>query len=209
MTQSPRRFLRDNIFLVAAVSLPLIVVAFFLVSSAIPRWLVPPPAYDLVISGTDTYNQINPRVTVTFNARNGKVEATFQAAPANTYSVRSRLFLFDHTTMSVREISVEVPDNLVEGEPRTIVVDALAGRQLLTEAKAPDGYQLESRSQRGPGIVGDVFGMNRYDAEASLVNRGRVIPVALPAPYQNFYYSPVFAVGWLAPEEPATNDGQR
>ena len=209
MTAAARGFFRDNIFLVAAVSLPLIVVAFFLVSSAIPRWLVPPPAYDLLISASDPYNQTNPRVGVTFNVRNGMVEATFQLAPANTYSVRSRLFLFDHTTRSVREIPVEVPENLVEGEPRTIVVDTLAGRQLLTEVQAPDGYQLESRNQRGPGIVGDVFGMNRYDAEASLVNRGRVIPVALPAPYRNVYYSPVYAVGWLVPEVPVKTNGQR
>jgi hypothetical protein len=212
MVAAARGFFRDNIFLVAAVSLPLIVVAFFLVSTAIPRWLVPPPAYDLLISATDAYNQTNPRMTVNFNVRDGRVEATFQAVPANTYSARSRLFLFDHTTMNVREIPVELPNNLVlaEGDPpRTIVVDAIAGRQLLTDVQAPDGYQLESRNQRGPGIVGDVFGMNRYDAEASLVNRGRVIPVALPAPYRNVYFSPVYAVGWLVPRTPDGNDGPR
>jgi hypothetical protein len=212
MNEAKRGFLRDNIFLIAAVSLPLIVVVFFLVSSAIPRWLVPPPAYDLLISATDSYNQTNPRMAVNFNVRDGRVEATFQAVPANTYALRSRLFLFDHTTMNVREIPVELPDNLVlvEGDPpRTIVIDALAGRRLITEVKAPDGYQLESRSQRGPGIVGDVFGMNRYDAESALVNRGRVIPLALPAPYRNVYFSPVYAVGWLVPETPGRNDGQR
>jgi len=209
MTPGPS-FLRDNIFLVAAVSLPLLVVAFFLASSAIPGWLVPPPAYDLLISATDTYNQANPRMTVDFAVRDGRVEATFRAVPANSYGQRSRLFLFDHTTMSIREIPVELPDNLVEGDPpRTIVVDALEGRQLLTQVKAPDGYQLESRRRRGPGIVGDVFGMNRYDSAVSLVNKGRVIPIELPPPYQNIYFSPVSAVGWLVPGTPGTNDGQR
>jgi hypothetical protein len=175
MSDTRKGFLRDNIFLVAAVSLPLIVVVFFLVSTAIPRWLVPPPAYDLLISANDTYNQTNPRIT-----------------------------------MSVREVPVELPGNLAEGDrPRTIVVDALAGRQVLTDAKAPDGYQLESRTQRGPGIVGEVFGMNRYDAEASLVNKGRVIPLALPAPYRNVYFSPVYPVGWLVPGTPGSNGGQR
>jgi hypothetical protein len=111
------------------------------------------------------------------------------------------LFLFDHTALSVREIPVELPDNLVEGDPpRTIAVAALTGREVLAEAKAPDGYELQSRNQRGPGIVGEVFGMNRYDAEASLVNRGRVIPIVLPMPFQNIYSSPVYSVGWLVPE---------
>ena len=123
-----------------------------------------PPAYDLLIRATDTYNQTNPRMTVDFDVRNGKVEVTFRAMPANGYGLRSRLFLFDHATMSAHEIPIELPDNLVEGDPpRTIAVDALAGREVLAEPKAPDGYQLESRSQRGPGIVGELFGMNRYD----------------------------------------------
>lgn len=202
-----RRFLRDNYFLVAAIALPLIVVAFFLASSAIPRWLVAPPAYDLLIRATDVYNQTTPRMAVDFNVVDGRVEATFRAVGANVYGVRSRLFFYDHATMSAREIPVELPDNLVEGDPpRTIVVEELAGRQVVAQPKAPDGYQLESRTQRNPGIVGELFGMNRYDSEASLVNKGRVIPIMLPAPFQNIYSSPVYSVGWLIPE---TNDGQR
>lgn len=202
-----RGFLRDNVFLVAAVSLPLLVVAFFLASTVIPRFLVAPPAYDLLIRATDTYNQTNPRMAVDFEVRNGKVEVTFRPMPANGYGPRSRLFLFDHATMSAREIPIELPDNLVEGDPpRTIAVDALAGREVLAQSKAPDGYQLESRSQRGPGIVGELFGMNRYDSEASLVNKGRVIRIMLPEPFQNIYSTPVYAVGWLVPE---SNNGPR
>jgi hypothetical protein len=201
VTPGSGRLLRDNAFLVAAVSLPLLVVAFFLLSSAIPRWLVPPPAYDLLVRAT--YGQATPRTAAEFNVRNGKVEATFRPVPANTYGVQTALFLFDHTTMTAREVPVELPNDLVEGDPpRTIVVDVLGGRQLLAQAKAPDGYQLESRSQRGPGIVGDLFGMNRYDSEALLVNRGRVVPIALPPPFQYQYYSPVSALGWLADNGP-------
>ena len=41
--------------------------------------------------------------------------------------------------------------------------------------------------------------MNRYDQAATLVNRGRVVPIVLPqtAPYQ----SPVYSVGWLVDGE--------
>src|SRR5213595_1647505 len=110
---SGRSFLRDNIFLVAAVSLPLIVVAFFLASSAIPRWRVPPPAYDLVFRA-NAYFQRNPRVTAEFKVRNGKVEAIARGLPAGTYWQTPALFLFDHTTMTAREIPIDLPDSLVE-----------------------------------------------------------------------------------------------
>jgi hypothetical protein len=201
MTPGDGRFLRDNAFLVAAVSLPLLVVAFFLLSTTIPGWLVSPPAYDLVVRATDTYNQTNPRLMVDFDVRNGKVVATFQSVAVNGFGLRSRLFLFDHAAMSTREVPVELPDNLVEGDPpRTVVVDGLAGREVIARTKAPDGYELQNRSQRGPGIVGELFGMTRYDSEAVLTNRGRVIRIELPPAFRNVYASPVSPVGWLAPE---------
>ena len=204
MTPGSGRFLRDNAFLVAAVSLPLVVVAFFLLSTAIPRWTVPPPAYDLLLRANDVYNfnQANPRVTE-FSVRDGKVEATIRAVPANAYLSRSALFLFDHATSTVSEIPVELPGKLVlvEGDPpRTIVVDTPPGRRVLAQPRAPDGYQLETRSQRGPGIVGELFGMHRYNSDAVLTNRGRVVQVTLPGPYQNQYVSSVSALGWLVPE---------
>jgi hypothetical protein len=42
---------RDNAFLVAAVSLPLVVVAFFLLSTALPRRMVPPSTLALIVFG--------------------------------------------------------------------------------------------------------------------------------------------------------------
>jgi hypothetical protein len=198
----PRRsLLRDNVFLIAAVALPLLVVAFFLAASAIPRFVVPPPAYDLLLEATDSYYQRNPRVTVDFEVRDGTVEATVRPVPADGYAMRSRLFLFDHTTMGAREIPLPgaVDINAVkEGDPpRTIVIEELAGRRVLSATTAPDGYQLEHRSRGGPGIVGEVFGMRRYNAGVSLVKGARVIPIELPAPFREMYLEPVSALGWL------------
>jgi hypothetical protein len=117
------------------------------------------------------------------------------------YPSRATLFLFDHRTMKASRIAVEVPD-MKEGElPRTFVVPALAKLHVLATATAPDGYELKFRSSGGTGIVGDLFGMGHHDRNVSLVNRGRVVSVALPPPYE--YYSPVAALGWVI------TDGQR
>lgn len=197
MTQGSGRFLRDNAFLVAAVSLPLLVVAFFLISSVIPRWTVAPPAYDLLLRTDGGYDGASPQVTVEYTARDGKVEATVRRLPTPTYQKPGSLFLFDHRTMAVREVPVELPRVAENDPPQTIVVDALAGRRVLTDPKAPDGYQFETRNRGGsPGIVGEIFGMNRYDQRAVVVKSGRVIPLELPVRYP--YYYGVHAVGWLA-----------
>jgi len=98
-------------------------------------------------------------------------------------------------------LQVDVPD-LKDGDPpRTFVVPALEGRRVSSTTTSRDGYELKMRTGGGTGLVGDLFGMGRYDRSVSLVNRGRVVSLALPPPYE--YYSPVYALGWL------DDDGRR
>jgi hypothetical protein len=198
MSPGANRFLRDNVFFVAAVSLPILVVGFFLLSTAIPRWRVPPPAYDLLVRGGE-YDQATQRVSIDLDVRDGVVQATVRPVPLTQYVQRSTLWIFDHRTMKARRVPIDVPD-LKEGDPaKTLPVAALAGRRVNTTPNAPDGYELRSPLDRGgPGIVGDIFGMRRHASRVAIVNRGRVVPIELPTPYE--YYSPVYFVGWVLDE---------
>ncbi len=97
-------FLRNNLFLVAAVALPLVVAGLFLVATAVPRWSVPPPAYDLVLRATRLYDGTPAKVSVDFVVRDGRVIAVATPAPENLYAQAARLFLFEHASMRVREL---------------------------------------------------------------------------------------------------------
>ena len=198
MPPGSTRFLRDNVFLVAAVSLPVLVVGFFLLSSAIPRWRVPPPAYDLLIRAGE-YDQTTQGASIDLEVRDGAVQATARPVPTTLYVQRLTLWLFDHKTLKVRRIPVDLPD-LKEGDAaKTFPVGALAGRRVVTTTNAPDGYELRTPgSQGGAGIVGELFGMRSHSQRVALVNRGRVVPIELPSPYE--YYSPVVFVGWVLDE---------
>jgi hypothetical protein len=196
MPPSPGRFLRDNAFLVAAVALPLVVVVFFVLSTTIPRWTVPPPRYDLLVR-TRSWDQTGPRIAVDFMVQDGKLQAMVRPLPVNTGPMRSTLWLFDHQEMNAREVPIALPEKLADGEDsRTIVIDDFGGRRVLAQIKAPDGYEFQTRSGNSPGIVGDLFGMRRYTQTAGLVNRGRLIPIDLPSIQ---YEYPEF-VGWLIDE---------
>jgi hypothetical protein len=192
-----RSVLRQNAFLLAAAALPVAVVAFFVLASVIPRWTVPPPAYDLLLHTNGGYDQTGPRVAVDYNVRDGRVQATVRPLQPNVNLAPAKLLLFEHATMNLREIPVDLPD-LSEGDPpRTFVVDRFDGRRAVAQTKAPDGYALEIRARRGPGLVGEIFGMGRYDSSAALVNRGRVVPISLPED-QRYSYG-LHMVGWLVP----------
>jgi hypothetical protein len=192
------RFLRENVFLIAAVSLPLVVVGFFLIASIVPRWLVPPPAYDLLLRAAGPPDHTRRGIVVDFTVRDGRVQAVVQTVAPGLYLQPLRLFLVEHQTMNVREIPVDVPANLPEKDPATIAVTALAGRRVLAQTKAPDGYEFQTRRHGSAGLVQGLFGMDRYGERVSLVNRGRVVPIPLS---QNEYsYYGIALVGWVVNE---------
>lgn len=194
----PARVLRDNAFLVAAVALPLGVVGFFLAASAIPRWTVPPPQYDLLVEA-GTYAQPRPTMAVNFEVRGDRVVAQVTPVPPNSYPGRVKLFRVDHATGHMREVTVSLPDDVKpEDLPREIPVQELSGVRVVASVEAPDGYWFDSRSRRSPGLLGDLFGMRRYDAGFVLVNRGRI--VTLTRPPQHEHLSSLAPVGWIVPE---------
>jgi hypothetical protein len=186
--------LRGNAFLIAAVTLPILVVGFFLLATALPRWTVPPPRYDLLL-GARQHHPSTPRVSVEFTIRDGAVYAVVRPVAPNTYPERATLWLFGHETLTLSEIPVDVPEPLAGGESAvTVPVKALTGRRVLAQTRAPDGYELQSRSKSSPGVIGELFGMRRYGEALAIANRGRVVPVFVPERYE--YRVPEF-VGWI------------
>lgn len=197
--KGPGRFLRDNVFLVAAVVLPLAVVGFFLLATAVPRWTVPPPRYDLLVKA-GSYVYPLPPMHVDYIVDSSGVHAHVRPVPPNSYPQRMALFIAEHSTGRLREVPVTLPETMrPDDAPRDIPVEGLAGRRILTTPEAPDGYRFDTRSRRGPGLLGDIFGMRRYDIGLVLVNGGRV--VALTPPPSHTHMSPVTPLGWLVPDE--------
>jgi len=190
-----RRFLRENAFLVAAVALPVAVVAFFLLATAIPRMRVSPPAYDLILRADRPYERTQARFSVEFEVRDSAVTAVVGPVPFDTSLPRAGLLLFDHRTLEVREIPLDLPAGIENDQPRTVPVEALRGRRVASQAKAPDGYEFHGHRDGGPGIVGELFGMRGHGRRPALVKDGRVIPLTLPAAYQYSYG--VLPVGWI------------
>jgi hypothetical protein len=186
----------DHVFLVAAVALPVAVVALFLLASAVPRWRVAAPRYDFVFSASTRADTPAGAVPVAFHVRDGRVEADVQAlSRRRTNPPGVALYVFDHDTLDVREIPVEVPPDLSPDDPpRRVVVDALAGRRAIGSGRAPDGYQFQVRTQGSPGLVGELFGMGRYGQGLVLANEGRLVRIDLP---ESVYVYNAAAVGWL------------
>ena len=195
---------RGQAFLIAAAALPLLVVAFFLVATAIPRWTVPPPAHDFVFSVDEPGDSRTPAETYTFAVRGEQVVASVTRLAPNTYAPRTRLMLFDHESGAVREVGVVAPAGVVpEPSPGggtitgTFVVEELSGRRAIAAPVSPDGYRFETGQRGGGGIIGELFGMRSGSRRLSLVRDGRVVALDAPSPV---YAGSARAVAWLTGE---------
>lgn len=201
-----KKFLRENFVLVAAFALPGAVAALFLVAMAIPKWTVALPQHDLVMS-VERWDATPSEVFVTFVVRDGRLEADLRplTKPTNPavgiiYPQKWALLLFDHQAMEVRELPLDLPKSLAEGETRTVPIEALAGRRIVPGGDAPDGYKVASLNtgSSGGGIVGEVFGMDRrYRRGVAVAKSGRTVALELPAPHRETYGT-IQTIGWIA-----------
>jgi hypothetical protein len=204
-----KKFLRENFALVAVFALPGAVAALFFVAMAIPKWTVPLPQHDLVMS-IERWDSTPAEVFTTFVVRDGRLEADLRpvAKPANpamglVYPQRWALLLFDHQAMAVRELPLDLPQSLAEGETRTIPIEALAGRRIIQGGDAPDGYRVSSLNtgSSGGGIVGEVFGMSRrYRRGVSVSRNGRTVELDLPGRHRDSYAA-IHTIGWIADDD--------
>lgn len=189
----PARLLRDNAFLVGAVSLPVAVVGLFLLVTAIPKLTVSPPGYDLLLQTTE-YDRAHSSISVELFVRDEALQARLRVVK-DAQTPRVRLWRFDHTTLSAREVPLNLPTLASDVDvAQTVVVEAVRGRRIVTDTKAPDGYQLRTPDGGGPGVIGEIFGMHRYGQPTAIVNRGRVVPIDIQT--SNQYQAPAF-VGWV------------
>lgn len=185
---------KSHLFIVAAVALPVVVVALFVIASVVPGMRVADPQHDLVLAADTPHDRSANPVTIEVRVREGRVEADLRRAAPGTYPASTRLFLYDHQTGDVREVPIDVPAALPgEDEVRTIEIEAFRGRRIVAEGRAPDGYAFELRSGNGPGLVGEIFGVGGYRQNAVIVNDGRIIPIELPS--TSIYAAR--AIGWL------------
>ena len=176
---SVRKALVENPFLVAAVLLPLLVAACFLAATAIPRWLVDPPAHDALFTATrPVASPAGPDgLRVEYAVESGRVVAHWHGTD-DRHPRDATLYRYDHDSGRVREVTVAPPtDRPEKGDTRSVPVAALARLHVDDDRLAPDGYTFQSGEDHYPGLFGLVFGMGGGRNGIVLAKNGRRVPV--------------------------------
>jgi hypothetical protein len=192
------KFVKDNVVLVVGLTLPILLMAGFLLASALPGRL-DPPKYDLLFS-TNEYPNPPILITVRLVVKDGVLTAqsTPLPVPRGAYPNGSwkKLFRYQASSGTVRELSFGLPTDMesITGT-REDVVDATKGLRIDTTMQAPDGYELGFGTGRGGGLLLEIFGGSR-SYEARLRKGGRSIPIP-PVSGTAFVNGGVEFVGWV------------
>ena len=190
------KFIKNNAFIIIGIALPLLVVVFLLLASSIPKWLVEAPQYDFLFT-VDSNQARTSTVRVEFQVYKDHLKAKAYKQDLPNYNRLSRLFIFEHESLSIREIPVDIPEEVEEIKNGTeITITEFANQKLSSLRRAPDGYEFKSPYRSGYGFFGGLFYGGRYGQRAAIAKSGRVVAVEYPDSY-GYSYGAVKFLGWI------------
>jgi len=204
-------WLKENIFLVAAVVLPLAVAGLFLIATALPRAFVDPPAYALLVA-IDERVPAQSSFGIDFEVVNNRLKAYAVYSTSHRYSGHSKLFRFTPGAAQLERIDVSIDDELralLEAEAHNVDKDEarrplplpehLSRLELITLATAPDGYRFRSDYRGGAGLFGELFGMGSRNRVVAIEKDGRIVELGAELEQlQGYAYYNVQFLGWIA-----------
>ena len=197
-----KRFVKDNLAIVAAIVLPLTLVALFALSSLVMSRVVGDPEYDFLIA-TNFYGGSNEAFYFDVVQNRLKISYSFPVQVNGAYQNGniSRLWRVRVPAMTVEEISLVPPvrsTDTADGQRVPIEIAGVSGLRVLSTQPAPDGYTFQqSYDYYNTNLMRELFGSgSRGEQVSAIVKDGRVVPVRnLGAPYSP--YNAHF-IGWIA-----------
>ena len=193
-----KQFIKNNPTIVFGLGLPLLMIAIISIIAVIPSLGVEKPKYNLLY--TVGYNNFGHYQGVHIEVENKKSRIFFVGE--NKYYSAPKLFIFNPSKNSTREIEIKPPSDLrdVVNDSNSkkitpIIVPELENLILDNSDTAPDGYKFLSHDDYNNSfLLTDIFVGNRS-------NRGAVLQkdsykIRIPNTPNN-YYDDVKLIGWV------------
>jgi hypothetical protein len=197
MTAEPKKI---NLFVVAGIALPLVLVVCMVLAQGLNGFTVAPPQHDALFI---LYNPNNTQpYRYQFQVKDGHVAVDVMATKDDHINTRQpRLYLYEVKKDNVREITLPtptIPTPPEEGAPvqwTPLEVPELAGLKLSSYRVSPDGYSLEFNQNYSYGMLG-LFGGGHYKSGYFLKKSTKRIPIPLGDDHP-YYYPDYQLLGWV------------
>lgn len=189
-----KNWLKENLVLLAGLTLPLLLILLFFVATVIPKALGTPPQYEVLFTSMRYDHQNQPDYFLEFSVKNQQLMVKAKKNDKNSgYSTKS-LFAYDGKTESVREITLDISKTVNGTSGEAVVLEETKTWVVDNATISPDGYALDGPNYHSGGLVGGLFGFNDYNAFR--LKKGGV-GYKVPNGQSNYYYSQPQFVGWV------------
>jgi len=198
-----KAFLKENIAIVAAIVLPLILVILFMASTTFTAMTVDDPQHDFLLA-SEYYR--GDQSALRFDVVQGKLVTTYRYPVKDDNRYRHnrtpRLWRVHVKDMSIEEIAIKLPDERPDDEDILSIelnVPDLTGLELVNRQPGPDGYVFDHYSKRYRGnLMTELFSYDSYHTGAAISKNGRSIPIKGQRKNQ-YRYNTEF-IGWIINE---------
>ncbi len=164
--------LKNNIALIAGISLPVLLVIVFWIATAIPRMTVADPQYDMIYSA-DYYDHNGPfKGTISLEVRDGGLRATYHSTDSQSLRSTPRIYYFDVSSGSTHELSLNIPTDLQDGQE--LAIPEASGLELSKKSIAPDGYSFDGSYSSRSGFF---FFNSGYRYRGLIRKDGRAVKI--------------------------------
>lgn len=192
-----KNFVKENLVLVAGLTLPLLLILLFFVASVIPKAFSAPPQYEMLFT-TSRYDYQNPpEYSLDFSVKNQKLMVKARKIDnKERMDYNSRILMaYDGKTETVREINVDMTQAATVGDGNEAVLQETSSWRMDASRVSPDGYTLDGPSYRHGGLVGGIFG-GGYSDNSFRLKKGSV-GYKIPETQGAYYYNQVHFIGWV------------
>jgi hypothetical protein len=202
-----KQFVRNNLAIVAAIGLPLVLVALLALSSLVTNRVVADPQFDFLVA-TNFYGGSNEAFYFDVVQNRLKISYSFPVRVNGTYQNGNiaRLWRVRVPSMAVEEISLVPPArnaDIAEGQRIPIEIPGVSDLRVLSTQPAPDGYEFQqSYNYYNGNIMRELFGSRdgRSGPSSAIVKDGRAIPVRNMDGTPYSAYNARF-IGWIAKDQ--------
>lgn len=140
------------------ISLPMLLVILFFLTSVLPKSLGTPPQYELLFSVVRYDYQTASTPNFDFIVRDGVLKVrTGKTDGANPTRYTRKLLVYNAQADSVREIPFDPAPIEKLDEQAEMVLPETQGMTIDTSSRAPDGYSFEGPTYGGGGLMSELF----------------------------------------------------
>ncbi len=192
-----RNFIKENFVLAIGLTLPLLLVLAFFLTTVLPKSLAVPPQYEMVFTVNDYTSPPPAPYLVDFFVKDNHLMArlTKNNGPHPNYT-RKKLMTYDAKAGNTKELPYSLAHITDVPDKTEIALPEFAAYKIDSNSKAPDGYTFTQPEYHSGGLMQGFFWGGSYRSGHGRISKG-MTSFKIPQHNNKYYYNEIQFVGWV------------